>query len=173
MNITTTHHQGPVGKVFGSIILVIFGIGLSFLSGFMTNRDADAKARCSAQVQAVVSGFEHSDDKDSKTKSKAVTPVFEYEYDGQQYTSKAGSYSSTYKDIFTVGQTYSLFIDPNDPVEIYSEDIATSEATMFKVMKWGGVALAILGVLSFIVSFVQLMAIGGTLGFAASKWLSK
>lgn len=170
---TTTHHQGPIGKIFGSIILVIFGIGLTLLSGFMTGRNDNVKSRCSAQVQAVVSGFEHSDDKDSKAKSEAVTPVFEYEYNGQPYTSKASSYSNTYKDIFTVGQTYSIFIDPNDPVEIYSEDIAASEATMFKIMKWGGVALVILGVLSFIVSIVKLIVIGSALGFAASKYLNR
>ena len=172
---STTTHQGPIGKVFGSIILVIFGIGLFFLSGYMTNRDAKVKERCTQQVTATVTGFEHSetDNKNSNTKSEAVTPVFEYEYNGESYTSRAGSYSSSYKDIFTVGSKYNIFIDPNDPVEIYSDDIAASDATMFKIMKYGGVVLAVLGVFAFIFSLIKLIAIGGAIGFAASKMLNK
>jgi hypothetical protein len=168
---TTTSHQGPIGKVFGSIILVIVGIALFFLSGYMTNRDANVKQRCSQQVQATVTGFEYSESKDTNTTSKAVTPVFEYEYNGQPYTSGVGSYSSSYKDVFTVGQKYNIFIDPNDPMEIYSEDIAASDATMFKIMKWGGVAVAVLGVFSFIFSLIKLIAIGSAIGFATSKFL--
>ena len=84
-----------------------------------------------------------------------------------------GSYSSSYKDVFTVGQKYNIFIDPNDPMEIYSEDIAASDATMFNIMKWGGVCVAVLGVFSFIFSLIKLLAIGGAIGFAASKFLSK
>ena len=80
MRTTTTTHQGPIGKVFGSIILVIIGIALFFLSGYLANRDAKVKERCSQQVQAAVTGFEYSESKDPNTTSKASTPVFEYEY---------------------------------------------------------------------------------------------
>ncbi len=170
---STTTHQGPIGKVFGSIILAIVGVGLFFLSGYLTNRDANVKARCTQPVQAVVTGFERSESKDSSSKSESVTPVFEYEYNGQKYTSHTGTYSSSFKDTFSVGQTYTISVDPNNPQELYSEDIAASDATMFKIMKWGGVALAVIGVLSFVVSLIKLMAIGGAIGFAASKFLSK
>ena len=173
MRTTTTTHQGPIGKVFGSIILVIIGIALFFLSGYLANRDAKVKERCSQQVQAAVTGFEYSESKDPNTTSKASTPVFEYEYNGESYTSRVGSYSSSYKDIFAVGQKYNIFINPNDPMEIYSEDIASSDATMFKIMKWGGVVVAVLGVFSFIFSIIKLVAIGGAIGFAASTFLSK
>ena len=168
---TRTTHQGPFSKLFGSIILVVVGIALSFLSGFMADRDANVKERCTAQVQASVTGFKHSESTDSSEESTAVTPVFEYEYNGQPYTSRVGSYSSSYKDVFTVDQKYNIFINPNDPMEIYSEDIAASDATMFKIMKWGGVAVAVLGVFSFIFSLIKLIAIGSAIGFAASKFL--
>ncbi len=170
---STTTHQGPIGKIFGSIILVIVGIGLFFLSGYLANRDANVKQRCSQQVQATVTGFEYSESNDTKSTSKASTPVFEYEYNGTPYTSHVGSYSSSYKDVFTVGQKYNIFIDPNDPMEIYSEDIAASDATMYKIMKWGGVALGVIGVFSLFFSIIKLLAIGGAIGFAASKILSK
>ena len=170
---TRTTHQGPFSKLFGSIILVVVGIALSFLSGFMADRDANVKERCTAQVQASVTGFKHSESTDSSEESTAVTPVFEYEYYGQTYTSHAGSYSSNYKDKFSVGQTYTIFIDPNDPVEVYSADIAASDAATFKYMKIGGVALVIFGIAAFVISIIKLVAIGGAIGLAASSLLKK
>lgn len=174
MNTTTTRtNSGPIGRIFGSVILVLVGIGLFFLSSYMTKRDAAVRARCTQQVQATVVSFERSESDKSDSSKNAVTPVFEYEYNGQSYTSKTGSYSSTYKDKFTVGQQYFVYVDPNDPQEFYSEDMGASDATMYKIMKWGGVAFAIIGVLSFIVSIIKLLAIGGAVGFAVTQFMNK
>ena len=141
----------------------------------MTKQDANARARCTEAVQAEVVSFERSENTgtDSNKPSNAVTPVFEYEYNGQTYQSITGSYSSTYKDKFAVGQNYTVFVDPNDPQEIYSEDIGASDATVFKFLKWGGLVVAVLGVVLFIFSIVKLLVIGGAAGFAVSSYLSK
>ncbi len=82
------------------------------------------------------------------------------------------SYSSTYKDKFAVGQSYTIFVDPNDPQEIYSEDIGASDATVFKILKWGGLIVAVFGVIAFVFSIVKLALLGGAAGFAISKYLS-
>ena len=71
------------------------------------------------------------------------------------------------------GQNYTVFVDPNDPQEIYSEDIGASDATVFKFLKWGGVVVAVLGVVLFVFSIVKLLVIGGAAGFAVSSYLSK
>ena len=167
MNVSTRSSSGPLARIFGPIIFVLVGIGLFFLSSYMTKRDSNVRARCTEQVQAVVTGFERSDNSDKS--SNAVTPVFEYEYNGQSYTSRTGSYSSTYKDKFAVGQKYTVYVDPNDPQEMYSEDIGSSDATMFKILKWGGLALAVIGVITFVFSIVKLVLIGGAVGFAFSE----
>ena len=170
MNVSTRSNSGPLARIFGPIIFVLVGIGLFFLSSYMTKRDSNVRARCTEQVEASVVSFERSD---SSKSSDAVTPVFEYEYNGRSYTSSTGSYSSTYKDKFVVGQKYTVYVDPNDPQEMYSEDIGASDATMFKILKWGGLALAVIGVISFIFSIVKLVLIGGAVGFAFSEILKR
>lgn len=175
MNVRTRSSSGPIARFFGPIIFAFVGIGMFFLSSFMTKQDANARARCTEAVQATVTGFERSENgnTDSNKSSNAVTPVFEYEYNGQSYTSMVGSYSSTYKDKFAVGQNYTVYIDPNDPQEIYSEDIGASDATMFKILKWGGLGVAVFGVVAFIFSIIKLALIGGAAGFAISEYFSK
>ena len=175
MNIRTRSSSGPIARFFGPLIFAVVGIGMFFLSSFMAKQDANARARCTDEVQATVTGFERSEDdvRDGNKSSNAVTPVFEYEYNGQTYQSITGSYSSTYKDKFAVGQKYTVFVDPSDPQEIYSEDIGASDATVFKFLKWGGLVVAVLGVVLFVFSIVKLLVIGGAAGFAVSSYLSK
>ena len=173
MSVTTRSGSGPIGRIFGPLIIALVGVGLFFLSGYMTNRDANVRARCTQQTQATVTGFERSDSTDNGKQSNAVTPVFEYEYNGQSYKSTTGSYSSTYKDKFTVGQKYVVYVDPNDPQEMYSEDIGASDATMFKFMRWGGLGVAVLGVVAFIFTIIKLVFIGGAVGFALSEFFGR
>ena len=175
MRVTTRSSSGPIGRFFAPIIFSFVGIAMVFISSFMTKQDANARARCTEAVQAEVVSLERSENTgtDSNKPSNAVTPVFEYEYNGQTYQSITGSYSSTYKDKFAVGQNYTVFVDPNDPQEIYSEDIGASDATVFKYLKWGGVVVAVLGVVLFVFSIVKLLVIGGAAGFAVSSYLSK
>ncbi len=172
MEIRTTRtrsNTGPLGRLFGSIIMVILGIAFFIASGFMAKQNANVKERCNYQVDATVVGFDRSDSSDSS----ATTPLFEYVYNGETYKSKTGTYSSSFKDKFRTGQTYTIFIDPNDPIEIYSEDIAKSDATVLSILRWGGVALVILGIVSFVFSLIKVIAIGGAIGLAISQFLKK
>lgn len=141
----------------------------------MAKQNANARVRCTDEVQATVTGFERSENRntDGNKSSNAVTPVFEYEYKGQSYTSMVGSYSSTYKDKFAVGQSYTVYVDPYDPQEIYSEDIGSSDATMFKILKWGGLGVAVFGGIAFIFSIIKLVLIGGAAGLAISEYLKQ
>ena len=115
MRVTTRSSSGPIGRFFAPIIFSFVGIAMVFISSFMTKQDANARARCTEAVQAEVVSFERSENTgmDSNKPSNAVTPVFEYEYNGQTYQSITGSYSSTYKDKFAVGQKYTVFVDPS------------------------------------------------------------
>lgn len=157
----TRTNQGPIGRIFGSIIMVIIGIVLGMVSSYMIKQGAALKERCTYAVDATVISFERSDNSDS---SSAVTPVFEYEYKGETYTSKSGTYSSSFKDKFKTGQVYPILIAPDDPLEIYSKDIAASDSTMFNILRWVGVALVAIGIISFVFSIVLLVAIGGAIG---------
>ena len=172
MNIRTKSGSGPIARFFGPLIFAVVGVGMFFLSSFMAKQDANARARCTDEVKATVVGYERSENSstDSNKSSNAVTPVFEYEYNGQSYTSRTGSYSSTYKDKFAVGQAYTVFVDPDDPQEMYSEDIGSSDATVFKILRWGGLGLAVLGVITFVLSLAKLALIGGAAGLAFSEY---
>jgi hypothetical protein len=165
----TRSNTGPFGRLFGSIIMVILGIAFFIASGFMAKQNAAIKERCNYRVDATVVGFDRSDSSDSS----ATTPLFEYVYNGETYKSKTGTYSSSFKDKFSTGQTYSIFIDPNDPMEIYSEDISKSDATVLTILRWGGVALVILGIVSFALSLIKVIAMAGAAGVALSQFLKK
>ena len=171
---TTNRNTGPIGSLFGSVIMVILGIVFIFLSSFMAKQNASLKERCTAQVQATVTGFDRSDSSQkSNDSSSSVTPVFEYDYNGQTYSSKASTYSSSFKDTFKVGSSYTIYVDPNDPMELYSEDISKSDGTVFSILRWGGVGLIILGILTFVISLMKIIAIGGAVGFALMHFLKK
>lgn len=165
----TRSNSGPFSRLFGSIIMVILGIVFFIASGFIARQNAGVRERCNYQVDATVVGFDRSDSSDSS----ATTPLFEYTYNGESYKSKTGTYSSSFNDKFRTGQTYKIFIDPNDPMEIYSEDIAKSDATVLTILRWGGVALVILGAVSFVFSLIRVIAIGGAAGLALSQLLKK
>ncbi len=164
-NVRTRRNTGPFGMLFGSVIMVIIGIILFMVSGFITSQDASLKERCTYEVQATVVGFERSD----SGNSKAPTPVFEYSYNDKNYTSKTGTYSDSFKNIFQVGQSYKIYIDPNDPMEFYSEEIAKTSGTFIKISRWGGIGLVILGIISFAISLVKVIVIGGAIGLAITE----
>lgn len=171
---TTNRNTGPIGSLFGSIIMVILGIVFIFVSSFMAKQNASLKERCTAQVQATVTGFDRSESSEkSSSSSSAVTPVFEYDYNGQTYSSKAGTYSSSFKDTFNIGSSYTIYVDPDDPMELYSEDISKSDGTFLNIFRWGGVGLIILGILVFVISLIKVIAIGGAIGFALMHFLKK
>ena len=64
-------------------------------------------------------------------------------------------------------------MDPDDPMELYSEDISKSDGTFLNIFRWGGVGLIILGILVFVISLIKVIAIGGAIGFALMHFLKK
>lgn len=166
---TTNTNFNPLGGLFGSVVMVIMGIVFFVVSGFLSKQDANIRERCSYQLQAEVVGFERSDSKDST----ASTPLFEYSYNDETYSSKTGSYSSTYKDKFRIGNSYSIYVNPQDPMEIYSEDIAKTDGTFMTILRWGGIAFAVFGVISFAFSLIKIAVIGGSVGILLSEFFKK
>lgn len=175
MRVSRTHSSGgPLGGLFGSIIMVIVGIAFIFASSFITKQNAALKERCTARVEATVTGFARSESSDkSSSNSSSVTPIFEYDYNGKTYSSNASTYSSTFKDTFKVGNQYTIYVDPNDPVELYSEDISSSDGTFLTIFRWIGIAVIVIGIITFVISLVTVIAVGGAIGLALMEFFKK
>ena len=171
---TTRRNSGPLGGLFGSVIMVILGIIFIFASSFITKQNAALKERCTTQVQATVTGFARSESSEKgSSNSSSVTPVFEYDFNGKTYSSNASTYSSSFKDTFKVGSQYIIYVDPNDPMELYSEEISKSDGTILKILRWGGVGLIVFGIISFMISLAVVIAIGGAIGLALMELFKK
>ena len=174
VNAGTRSIGGPFGGLLGSILMVIIGIAFIFSSSFIAKQNASLKERCTAEVQATVIGFARSESSDNgSSSSSAVTPVFEYDYKGTTYSSNANSYSSTFKNTFKVGNSYTICVDPDDPMEFYSEDISKSDGTFLKIFRWLGIGLIVFGIMSFIISIVIVVVIGGAVGVAIMELFKK
>ena len=175
MRVSRTHSSGgPLGGLFGSIIMVIVGIAFIFASSFITKQNAALKERCTARVEATVTGYTRSESSEGdSSNSSSVTPVFEYDYNGKTYSSNASTYSSTFKDTFKVGNQYTIYVDPNDPVELYSEDISSSDGTFLTIFRWIGIAVIVIGIITFVISLVTVIAVGGAIGLALMEFFKK
>ena len=58
-------------------------------------------------------------------------------------------------------------------MELYSEDISSSDGTFLKILRWGGVGLIVFGIISFMISLAMVIAVGGAIGLALMKFFKK
>ncbi len=147
--------KGRGASLAGGIVLIVLGAAFFFLGMSLLKAYGD-KGSCTEQVSArVVKMIEHKSGGTSVKHNKTSTtyaPVFEYEYEGKQYT-----YTSTVASNppeFTKGQLVMIRVDPNAPNNIYFEPSGSS-VLMSVVLRIVGGAAAVGGVAMLIVSIVK------------------
>ncbi|MBQ1903198.1 MAG: DUF3592 domain-containing protein [Ruminococcus sp.] len=95
-----------------AIIRIIVGLMLMGFSTWALVTDISQKNKCSEEVTAKVIRLEEQQIRNRTD----YRPVFEYQYDGQIYTT-AGYFDRN--NHYNVGQTTKLRINPNDPSDAY------------------------------------------------------
>ena len=98
--------------MFTAIIRIIVGLLLTGFSIWTLVTVHSQKSRCSEEVTARVVRLEEQQIRNRTN----YRPVFEYQYDGQIYTT-AGYFDRN--NHYNVGQTTRLRINPNDPSDAY------------------------------------------------------
>lgn len=90
---------------FGGLF-ILAGV-ISFISIPLSKRRK--LARCTMQIQAKCIGF--------LNQRSFSNPIFSYSYEGSEYTTKANSYTNM--DTAQIDSNYDIYINPNNPEEIY------------------------------------------------------
>ena len=98
-----------------AIIRIIVGLLLIGFSTWALAADISQKNKCSEEVTAKVIRLEEQQIRNRTD----YRPVFEYQYDGQIYTT-AGYFDRN--NHYNVEQTTRLLINPNDPNDVYEAD---------------------------------------------------
>ncbi len=120
-------------------------IGLLFCTiGTMFGCSYDMKRlRCTEGIQATLIGYEEHYIKEySIQKERSYShPVFEYEYGEVPY--KETSTSGTNNAVGTVGKSYTIYIDPDDPSDFYFEGLARHLRKFIAGIIFGGFLLVV------------------------------
>lgn len=99
------------------------------------------KGSCTEQVTAKVVRMEKHTSRSSGKYHRTNTtyaPVFEYEYDGRQYTYTSSV--AVYPPEFTAGERVTIWVDPSSPNKIYYEPGKSSVLLCIVFRIAGGIA---------------------------------
>ena len=99
-----------------SLVFLGFGIALVCVTVKFFKDYKQDKAKCTEKVKALVINYEYEppiDDEDDGN----YYPIIEYEYNGETYTKTLVNYSENPKR----GSFITIFINPNNPEEIFFE----------------------------------------------------
>lgn len=134
---------GYVGMIVAGILFFLFGTIMLGAYG--------SKIKCTEPISAtVVKNLEIRKVRSSKGKVHRITytPIFEYEYDGKEYSyiSKISSNPPEY----SAGEQVTIWVNPNDPNKIYYKPKGASLliSVVFRIIGGG---LAIGGIIALIV----------------------
>lgn len=137
------------------IVLIIMGI-IFFVVGTVMPMSYGNKGRCKATVSAeVIEMTEHRSSGGVGKKHRSGTsyaPVFQYEYEGQQYT-VYGSVATNPPEYYE-GEQVMIRVNPDAPREIYYEPRGTTRIAS-AVFKLFGVAAVVGGIILIITRFVK------------------
>lgn len=125
------------------IVLIVMGAVFFLFGMFMLRSYGDSK-RCTEPVRATVVEVERrrsADADDYRGTREVYAPVFRYEHEGETYTVK--STVATYPPEYSVGDTTTIKIDPNDPEKIYYSPGETSVVLCMVFRIVGGVLMTV------------------------------
>lgn len=143
-------------KIPPFIFAIPIGVGvLFFLFGTILSIMFGKNSSCTEEVTAVVVEMvEHKPRGSAGTMKRRSTysPVFEYELGGKQYS--YASKVSSYPPEFSEGERVTIWVNPNDPNEIYYKPSAALVLMSILFRFLGGV-LAVGGIIALIVRKVK------------------
>ena len=115
-----------VGKLTAIGAIVFIAIGIVF--GFVVPGIFDKKeARCTYETTAVVVDIDVDDDGDSTL----YAPVYSYTIDGDEVTSVASVHTNVRP---TIGDEKTIFVNPDDHIEIYDPKSDGMFAMIFRII---------------------------------------
>ncbi len=129
-------------RIFLAVFLILFGLGFGAGGTVVLVGQFGSKARCTVEVQSVVSEMKEHVSHDKGHSSYTYSPVFFYEYNGQKYKRQSSVASDPPE--YSEGQQVTLKINPDDPTEIYVPDENTGWVLGF-VFAGAGAAIFIGG----------------------------
>ena len=101
------------------MIFLIVGVVLVCSGLWFKNYDKGVKERCTESVQAVVDGYQSSSSRHSDgTYSTSYFPVFNYTYNGIDYTKQSNYGSGEPK--YSKGDVVEIKVNPNDATEFFN-----------------------------------------------------
>ena len=103
--------------VIMAIVFLTFGIALTIATVFFFKNYNEDKNKCTEKIQALVIDYEYVPPASDEDKG-SYHPIIEYEYNGETYTKTLVNYSKNPKE----GSFITIFINPNNPKEIFFED---------------------------------------------------
>ncbi len=140
----------PAIFTFIGILFLCIGIGL-FIS------DKNDSQACTEKVTAVVTDIrsQESSQRDSDgyvSYTTTYSPVFQFTYNGKQYTVNSNLYSNPCN--YSVGQRTEIYCNPDNPTKIYEPDRGVKK-TMGLIFGGVGAVFAIVGIV-VAVTFIKL-----------------
>ena len=124
------------GMLLSAIIFLVIGVGFSAGTSIVS-------ATCTEPVTATVTDYEYNSD-------NIPTPVLEYEYGDETYIATTDVYASDFVTKYPVDSTLEIKVNPENPTEIYSDDLTAALGAV-------GIGFIIAGVIGFILSAVALV----------------
>ena len=128
-------------KVISILFLLVFGAAFLGVGIFLMREQKHLKEVCITEVQSTVIENKKRTVKRKKHKTSIkYTPVFEYDYNGKTYTFQSSI--STNPPRFDEGEKVQIFLNPDDPHEVYvPADGTTRTITYVVLMAVGGIAV--------------------------------
>ena len=135
------------------ILLILIGSVMLLIGLFSDHFTAAHHDGCTKTVKATVVGYEYEE------LHNIPTPLFEYTYDGNKYTSHFAAYWSACEEQYPVGSTERIKMNPNNPEEIRLGDhLDVILGEYFIAFLIGGSIISIFGAGCFVAGIFKLIA---------------
>lgn len=150
-------------KKWTRIVLLFFSAFFIMAIAILTLIDLSERSGCTERVSAVVTDYQSKTDthrnrtyrngrmRTTNTKSSTgYAPVFEYTYNGVEYSSSNKHYDT--KPVFEIGQETEILIDPDDPENVYApEDNSIRKTQLIFLAVWIAYIIVVIVILPEIV----------------------
>jgi len=108
------------------IVIVLIGMVLVGIGGFLMWRKKNLVKVCTAQVSGTVKDISQVTRVVKKRRRTFCYPIFAYSVNGVEYVQKSGNSDTMSK--FNVGKSVSVFYDPSSPKRYYVAEEGKSSA---------------------------------------------
>ena len=152
------------------LVIVLFtfltvGIVFGVVSSGLKKSENELKDACTEEVDAVIVRLDIDSDEDSTT----YKPIYNYHYNGNEYTVIPDFSRYPLPDGYYEGATVSIMINPDNPREIYDEEFSFVElSSIFSIASKVMIGVAIIVLLFTIIRVIKYVGTAAV-GIAVAK----